>query len=204
MNASNVLPTLPAFPACDLSADRTALLAGLAFIEGATGWTAVDISGWFQAYARELGRGAPPPSVIDPALGAASLTLPTVCKPRRPDQLSRLLAMSRWQAIMTLRGLLSSPCDDRFLNAAIFSGRVRRDAGRWQLDARDGDSLSDIVLGLFAVDVLAHREFHQQNLCVCDVCGRISYNPAATTRAGCADHVPGSEAASGVKSRGGR
>jgi hypothetical protein len=91
---------------------------------------------------------------------------------------------------MTLRGLLSKPCDDRFLHAAIFSGRVRRDQARWILGARDGDALHDVVLGLFAVDVLSHREFHQQNLCVCDTCGRISYNPAATTRAGCAEHRP--------------
>ena len=42
--------------------------------------------------------------------------------------------------------------------------------------------MSDIVLSLFAVDVLAYREFHEQNLCVCDVCGRISYNPRQTSR----------------------
>jgi hypothetical protein len=91
---------------------------------------------------------------------------------------------------MTLRGLISTPCDDRFLNAAIFAGRVRREGGRWRLAMRDRDTLTDVVLGLFAVDVLEHRELHQQTLCVCDTCGRISYDPATTTRSGCHEHVP--------------
>ncbi|APR79029.1 Hypothetical protein A7982_04376 [Minicystis rosea] len=58
--------------------------------------------------------------------------------------------------------------------------------------ARPGDALSDLILGLFAVDVLSYREFHEQNLCICDVCGRVSYNPATTTRSGCSEHVPAS------------
>jgi hypothetical protein len=112
--------------------------------------------------------------------------------------------MARWQVILTLRGLLSTPADDRFLHAAIFSQRVKRVAGTWRASVGDRDSMSDIVLSLFAVDVLAYREFHEQNLCVCDVCGRISYNPRATSRGGCSDHVPATEAASGVQTHGGR
>ena len=40
--------------------------------------------------------------------------------------------------------------------------------------------MSDVVLSLFAVDVLAHREFHEQ-LCVCDVCGDL-VQPGVTRR----------------------
>jgi hypothetical protein len=61
-----------------------------------------------------------------------------------------------------------------------------------------------MVLSLFAVDILTHRDFHDQNLCVCDVCGRISYNPAATSRAGCGDHVPKTDTTSGFQGRGSR
>ena len=112
------------------------------------------------------------------------------------------MAMTRWRVIVTLRGLLASPADDRFLQAAIFAGRVRRPQSEWLAEPRDTDALSDIVLSLFAIDVLSHREFHEQNLCVCDVCGRISYNPKATSRAGCADHVPATDTSSGFRGRG--
>ena len=203
MKAPSLLPTLPAFPAIDdLSCDRTALLAALAFIEGAAHWTQKDLSDWFCIYAGALGREGPPPSVLDSVVGTASLAAdgpPST----QPGKLSRLLAMARWQVILTMRGLLSTPADDRFLNAAIFSQRARRVAGMWRASARDRDSMSDIVLSLFAVDVLAHREFHEQNLCICDVCGRISYSPRLTTRTGCSDHVPETEASSGVQTRSG-
>jgi hypothetical protein len=204
VKAPIVLPTLPAFPAApDVTGDRAELLAGLTFIEGATRWSQKDLGDWFRTYAGALGREKPPPSVIDAVVGTASIEGDPPAS-ARPGQLSRLLAMARWQVILTLRGLLATPADDRFLHAAIFSRRVQREGGAWHAAAGDTDALSDVVLSLFAVDVLACREFHEQNLCVCDVCGRVSYNPRATTRAGCADHVPGSEAMSGVQSVRGR
>ncbi len=175
--------------------DRTALLAALAFTEGATAWTAADLAAWFRAHARVLGRDTPPRSASTPAPGSAPPPFAALLGARKSskDPVSRMIAASRWQVIMTLRGLLSTPCDDRFLNAAIFSGRIRREGGEWRIEVRDGDALADVVLGLFAVDVLEHRELHQQKLCVCDTCGRISYDPAATTRGGCPEHVPAHE-----------
>lgn len=197
-----VPPTLPSFPAVfDLGPDRAALLAGLSFVEGAGGWSRDDLGRWFQTYSSALGRDTAPPAVWESAAGGPPLPLdgPTST---RPAQLPRVLAMARWQVILTLRGLLANPPDDRFLHAAIFSGRVRRGQGNWLVVPREDDPLSQVVLALFAADILTYREFHEQNLCVCDVCGRISYDPRATTRAGCADHVPATEAASGVQSRG--
>jgi hypothetical protein len=109
--------------------------------------------------------------------------------------------MSRWRVIVTLRGLLSQPADDRFLQAAIFAERVRRDHSRWIAQPHDTDSLSDTVLSLFAVDILSQRAFHEQNMCVCDVCGRISYNPVTTTRSGCSEHPPKVDSTSGYQLR---
>ena len=189
VSALILLPTLPSFPAVDDLSARAELMAGLTFVEAATGWGAADLARWFTAHARLLGRDEPPARSI--RSGHAGLDA----------QLPRELAMVRWQVILTLRGLLACPADDRFLHAAIFAERVRRGQGAWRVEAQAGDSLTEIVLALFAVDVLTHREFHEQKLCVCDVCGRISYNPGATTRAGCPDHVPGTEAASGVQGR---
>jgi hypothetical protein len=204
MAAPSVLPTLPSFRAVNpISAARAELVAALAFVEGAVSWTAADLVDWFRTHAAELGRDTPPISVADPSSGPDSLRLagPSSRRSARPEQVSRLLAMARWQVVMTLRGMLEKPCDDRFLQAAIYAGRVVRRDGRWRYETDDAHALSDVVLGLFAVDVLTHRELYDQDLCVCELCGRVSFNPAATTRIGCPDHVPGTDASSGVLPR---
>ena len=197
-----VLPTLPSFAAIDdASSDRVSLLAALTFVEGSTsGWGPSDLLDWFKTYATALSRTAPPASVSDAVVGTISLVQGAKLvgdKVARPDELPKLLAMTRWRVIVTVRGLLATPGDDRFLQAAIYADRVRREKAAWNAQPRDTDLLSDVVLSLFAADVLGQREFYEQNLCVCDVCGRISFNPAVTSRAGCGDHVPKSETTSG-------
>jgi hypothetical protein len=194
VSALGALPTLPSFPAVDDLSERGELMAALAFVESAASWSAADVARWFATHAELLGRDKPPATLLSSGAGEPPRSV-------RPEHLPRQLAMVRWQVILTLRGLLSRPVDDRFLNAAIFSERVRRHQGVWRVEARAGDNLADVVLALFTVDVLTHRDFHDQRLCVCDVCGRISYNPAVTTRAGCPDHVPATEVSSGVQER---
>jgi hypothetical protein len=205
---SLVLPTLPSLTALgDDGDERLALLAGLTFVEGAVaGWGRADVVDWFRTHADALGRKAPPRLVIDPTVGAVPLQ-PGVRlagdRVGRLDDLPKVLAMARWRVIVTIRGLLAQPCDDRFLHAAIFARRVERVRGAWQAGPGDADLLSDVVLSLFVADVLGHRGFYEQNLCVCDVCGRISWNPGATTRAGCGDHVPKTDTTSGVQEKDG-
>jgi hypothetical protein len=200
-----VLPTLPSFPAFAGGADRATLLAALSFVEGATtGWMARDLLLWFGAHAELFGWPAPPTSVTDVSIGTIALQ-PGVRvaseRTARLEELPKLLAMARWKVVLTLRGLFTG--DDRFLKGAIFAGRVRRapKASQWLARPRETDLLSDVVLSLFAADVLAYREFHDTSLCVCDVCGRISYNPRATSRSGCSDHIPGTDTTSGVRDR---
>jgi len=202
-----VLPTLPSFAAIDdASSDRVALLAALTFVEGSTtGWGSADLIDWFKTYAAALSRVTPPPSVTDAVVGTITL-LPGIKlagdKVARVDDLPKLLAMTRWRVVVTVRGLLAAPCDDRFLQAAIYGDRVRRERSAWVAQPRDADLLSDVVLSLFAADILCQREFYEQNLCVCDVCGRVSFNPSAGTRAGCSDHSPKSETTSDFQDRG--
>lgn len=201
-----VLPTLPSLPAIDGSEnDRLALLAGLTFVEGATsGWGARDLTEWFTMYGAVMGKKGTPPAVTDAVVGTISLVPGARVagdKVARLEELPKLLAMSRWRVVVTLRGLISQPCDDRFLQAAIFAERVRRNSSRWVAQPRDNDLLSDIVLSLFAVDILTQRSFYEQNMCVCDVCGRISFNPGSTSRSGCSDHPPRSESASGFQTK---
>jgi hypothetical protein len=200
-----ILPTLPSFPALAGGSDRAALLAGLTFVEGAnSGWRARDLLLWLGSNAELLGWPGPPATVTDPSVGTLALhpgvrvTAPHIA---RAQDLSKLLAMARWKVVLTLRGLLSG--DDRFLKGAIFGGRVRRDASAsaWLARPAEADVLSDIILSLFAADILAYRSFHEDNLCVCDVCGRISYNSKVTGRAGCSDHLPASATSSGVRDR---
>jgi hypothetical protein len=195
-----VIHTLPAIPGIsDGVTDRDALLAALTFMEGsAAGWALPELYDWFVDYASMLGRAAPPSAVSDVVLGLFPLQRTMAFGVGDPDT-SELLTTTRRRVALSLRGLVAQPSDDRFLQAAIFAGRVRRERrGRvsvWAAFAQDTDHLSDIVLSLFVVDVLAYREFYEQNLCICDVCGRVSFNPS-TPRAGCADHVPARDAAS--------
>ena len=111
--------------------------------------------------------------------------------------------MACYRVVVTLRGLLASPSDDRFLQAALFAGRIKRDKGEWQARPAETERLSDIVLSLFVVDILSHRDFHEKNLCVCDVCGRLSFDRAQFSRFGCIDHSPKSEATSGFQPKSG-
>ncbi len=200
-----VLPTLPSFPALAGGSDRATLLAGLTFVEGATsGWMARELLLWLGSNAELFGWPGPPASVTDVSVGTLALqpgVRVTAERVARPQDLSKLLAMARWKVVVTLRGLLSG--DDRFLKGAIFAGRVRRDAraSAWLARPAETDVLSDIILSLFVADILAYREYHENSLCVCDVCGRVSYNPRVTTRGGCCDHLPGSATTSGERDR---
>lgn len=204
MSPQVILPTLPSIPALSTAeSDRGALLAGLTFIEGVgAGWGAPELLSWFSDHAAMIGLVTPPVTVSDAVLGVMDLHCASASAPAR-EALDKLLDSTRRRVTFTLRGLLARPGDDRFLQAAIFAGRVQRERrGKisiWAACACEVDHLSDIVLSLFAVDVLSCREFHEQNLCVCDVCGRLSFNPAFTTRAGCADHVPARDSTSGAR-----
>lgn len=174
------------------------------FVEGsASGWGPTELIGWFRAHASALGLSSTPAIVTDAGIGSIALQPGARVvgeRVARVEHLPKLLAMTRLRVVFTLRGLLSQPADDRFLKGAIFSGRVRREKALWLAHPHEADLLSDIVLSLFAVDVLTYRDFHEQHLCICDVCGRVSFNPPSTTRAGCSDHVPKSAAANGPAS----
>lgn len=184
-------------------AERGALVAALMFVEGVgSGWGAADLLQWFSEHGAALGRSALPATVRDIGFGSFDLEH-ALGSPAGRAELAKLLGGARKRVATAMRGLLVKPSDDRFLQAAIFAGRVRRErrgkSSVWVASAGDADHLSDVVLSLLAVDILTCREFHEENLCVCDVCGRISFSPATTSRAGCPDHVPARDAASGVR-----
>lgn len=190
MDVKAELPTLPSLPAAAGGVDRAGLLAGLAFLETVTPTSREQsLVPWLGSVAERFAWSGLPASVGEPFAGALLLGTSAAA-----TGLPQLLVAAREVVVKTLRGFLAA--DDRFLQAAIFAGRVRRDpsASSWVARPREADALSDIVLSLFAADILAHREFHDQALCVCEMCGRVSFNPRVTTRVGCIEHIAGADA----------
>lgn len=206
MNKGGSVKTLPAFPAAtSLPPERSALRAGLAFLEGvAAGWTLAELVAWIDAELVAPGRMVRPCAVHEVAVGSIALdpaTSATAPRVAPLAELPKLLAMARSRAVIALRGFIAPTQDDRFVKAAIFADRAQRiskdGAGVWVARLSEKDLLGDIVLSLFTVDILMHRELYERQLCVCEVCGRVSFHPFVTTRVGCPEHIPRSEARSG-------
>ena len=180
--------------------DSGPLNAALTFIEGtAAGWRDADVVQWFLEHLVVPGRMAPPGGIYEPPMGVVSLELPDNGGGARA--MERVLEMARARVIRVLRAFTVSPPDDGFLKSAIYAGRVQRrrvdDRAAWVARPRETDPLSDIVLSLFVADILTHREFHEAMLCICDVCGRMSFDPVKTTRSRCVSHPPHGETTSG-------
>lgn len=195
-------PTLPNIDAGALPVDRGALVAALRFVEGvAAGWTVAELRAWLAEDMVAPGRMTPISVVHEAAVGSITLDARASSpssRGSRLDELPKLLAMSRSRVVVTLRAFIAVPPDDRFLQAAIYQGRVQRATTErgaiWLARPSEQDFLADIVLSLFAADVLMHRDFHDEAMCVCSVCGRVSFAPTLSSRTGCAEH-PRPEAA---------
>jgi hypothetical protein len=208
MDRRAYLNTLPALPA--IATDRGALVAGVAFVEGVgAGWGRAELSAWIEEHLVAPGRMLRPATMSEAIVGAIALDPATSATGPRVAtlaELPKLLAVARSRVVVALRAFVATPPDDRFLKAALFAGRVERvrvgNNNVWLARPREQDHLGDVVLSLFAADVLMQREFHEQNLCVCEVCGRVSFQRAVTTVSGCAEHLPRSETQSGFQRAG--
>src|SRR5262245_54843273 len=187
-------------PRLSPSVERTTLLGGVAFIDGvASGWGCWELAGWFEDHLVVPGRMPKSPAVVSEE-GFGTITV----DPRRSDVIRTgamgieappgLLAASRSRLVDALLACIRPGSDDRFLNAAIYGKRVERaQLGKqvsWVACPSESHRLSDIVLSLFAADILLHREFHEANLCVCEMCGRVSFAPDVVSRSGCREHHP--------------
>jgi hypothetical protein len=151
-------------------------------------WTVGDLEEWFAMYLVEPGFMKRPRCVREP--GTAPVPLDS-----RVDAVASLgdvLSSARLRVIAAVRGLLAPVADDRFLNAAIFGGRVRRAvvAGSpvWVPSPRETDFLGEIVLSLFAADILPDRDFYRAHLCFCDVCDQLAFNGRRPAASLCARH----------------
>ncbi len=170
------------------------LAAALTFLEGVASkqMCREDLRSWLDRNLVQPGFMARPQRIQEPLFGAlpsdkhCSAFLPEV-PPH--DETAAILVRTRARVVGHLRGLLQTPVDDRFLSAAIFAGRVRRvvigETMQWVPRPRSHDILSDIVMSLFVSDILGRREFYAQNLCICDTCGRVRFDPDPPQRNKC-------------------
>lgn len=182
-------PTLPYLGGAE---ERRALLGGISFIE-ATEDGSLDLpglAGWFEEHVVAPGCMPRLSVVLEPPAGSVSLRPGVGTMARSHADLPRLVNTARLRVVDSLRGLIASPSDDRFLRAAIFLGRVRRVGSRWVAKPEPTAPLSGIVLSLFAVAILSERAFYDRQMCVCDTCGRVSFDARPSMRRACMTHLP--------------
>lgn len=176
-----------------ISSNRAGLLGGLEFLEVGShpGWNIGDLRAWFDEHLVERGCMVLPHVVTEPGAGSIALCVEPLAS---RSHLARILIAARVRVVSALRGLIAFPPDDRFLTAAIFSGGVSRRrlerVNEWVARPDPNGSLSSIVLSLFAVDVLSHRENYDRLLSVCDSCHRITFQEEPTARYSCPAHLP--------------
>jgi hypothetical protein len=196
------MPTFPSVLAG--AAEGGALLAGVAFVEGvAGGWNLPEVRTWIDEHLVEPRWMPRPQTISERPVGVIVLDGGGRDGAADTTRVRNALGAARARVVSSLRGFLSSPCDDRFLHAALFRGRVQRIAtesgAEWMPKPDVNDALSDIVLSLFAADMLMRRELYERSLCVCDLCGRVSFDRDQTSARGCPEHVPRTEGSSGFR-----
>jgi hypothetical protein len=149
-----------------------------------------ELASWFEVNLVRPGYMPAPGTVQEPGVGVVSLRdLPsTSWAPAYEERLRAILRAARLRVSMSLQGLLATPFDDRFLAAAIYSGRVARGT-HWQPKLKGTERLSDILLAVLSADILAHRDEYDASLCVCAICGHVSLSRSATSRTRCASHA---------------
>jgi hypothetical protein len=183
---------------------RGGLVAALAFVEGigVGSMGPREIRKWIDAYLVRAGRMERPTRLTEPMAGTLlldALTGPNATASR--SQLDRILGRARSRVVRTLQGLLQTPPDESFIEAAKTARRVEpvdpNGTGMWIARSRRDDALSDIVLGLFVADILSNRTLYEQNLCVCKTCGRLSFRARTMPRTACREHNDPSQHASG-------
>jgi len=175
--------------------DRTALIGALAFMERAASdqMQIADLVCWFDEYLVRPGHMERPSYAVEYAetrvfIGPTDASLTQIAREHR---LAHIVRAARKRVLATLSALLTKQ-DDRFLYFLTGSGRVwpyRMAPKRmWGVSPRPDDALSDIVLSLFAADILANRRLYEERLSVCEACGRISFRPNSSRRNLCREH----------------
>lgn len=180
--------------------------AALEFMSGSLRrWTIHELVAWLDLYMIRPGRlrlRDPFPIMTITETGVGTLVYgprgaKTVSGPLVPQaDAGRLVRTARQKVAGTLGAFLAPTPDDRFVQSALYEGRVTRMPGRgrglgWGVMVWENVSLSDQVLALFVGDLLTHREDYDNDLVVCEVCGTVEFWPSRCTPQGCRAHPEG-------------
>lgn len=111
------------------------------------------------------------------------------CADAAPLELRAILTEARARVASELAAWVADPTADALLHALVEKSALRRSSsGVWYPSTAARPRLSDVVLALFAADICERRATYEAKLCVCKVCGRVGFDPAAGERTGCAEH----------------
>jgi hypothetical protein len=183
---------LSTFPPLTVDVDRGALLGGVSFLE-MTAAESVDLAtlaGWFEEHLVATGAMPRPVVLFEPSMNGVPLHRSDGDGDPMAAMLARLVAVARRRVVDTLQGFLGTPSKDDFLQAAIHLGRVHRAKSRWVAQPEITAPLSGVVLSLFAVAILTDRSACEHELCVCSLCGRVSFDSRPDMRTSCLRHAP--------------
>src|SRR5687768_2342938 len=104
----------------------------MAFLDGvASGRGCWQLTGWLDDHLVTPGRMSPPPATVPPERFGPIMLDPGSGDRSRSGlgplaRLPGLLAAARSRIVEVLRGFVATASDDRFINAAIYAGRVAR------------------------------------------------------------------------------
>lgn len=186
--------TPPPAMALLIARNRDALVAALKFLDRATqrSLDVTTLDAWFQRYLVGTGWMPWPGQVSERSIGSVALAPGSGATPEIAARCEAIVQAARTLVVMTLRGFIGPTGDDRFLAAAIFRERVQRDSrgmmAAWVPRPAIDDPLSEIVISLFAADILGNRDSYERALGVCRVCGRVGFDPAGAERPRCPLH----------------
>jgi hypothetical protein len=150
-----------------------------------------ELTAWLRTNLVEPGFMPSPVAVREPDVGTVSLVEPPAeaWAASIDARAGRIAAVAQERVSAALLGLVAHPVDDRFLSAAIFSGRVRRASADgvviWRPSLLGTERLSDIVLALLAADALTHRDDYESQLRSCESCGQVCMCAAGTPPEDC-------------------
>lgn len=176
--------------------DRQALIGALELLECAANnsMNVLDFISWFDEYLVKPGYMSRPTRAFECGVGTVYLGTSMAKYQGQDATLHRILVAVRQKVSAILSGLLCDPPDERFLTFLLATGRVYnielKHQRVWRVRGRPDDRLRDIVMSLFASDILANRRIYDQRLSVCNECGRISFRIEKKNRERCALHTP--------------
>jgi len=180
--------------------------SALAFVNGArSGWSVDDLLAWIDRSLIRTGRLQTRSKFPVVTFREAGVGVVASGRPNDIDggagylphhRAGDLIRCSNQKVIATLSAYIGPSSDDRFVQAAIYSGRVVRTATadglrRWQVQVSEAVNLSDQVLALFAADILQHSDDYQESLVVCEACGSTLFWSRRVSKNGCPDHPQG-------------